>query len=352
MRIGLFGKTLEDALQSLLQNYPQIIPGKQIDPVSEEPPRFVLLRREMPIGGWSLDHLYVDQRATLTLVETKLIQNPESRREVIGQIIEYAANAVELWEIGRTRQYAVEFWSNQGKNLDEVLLAEFGDLEIEAFWNTVEANLKAGRIRMIIASDELRPEVRRMIEYLNTEMKNAEILGLEIKCYGDENVSDENTPVVLVPRLVGKTNTTSSSQQTPSLTLWLPERLRAAYQQLTDERLRERLLTVLNWAMSNKFFMEARAQFPGFGLQGKNKSRIISFFSNGVLSVYLNEKCYLDGAEERDRLCDDLKKLGLLNEDLDPKTVVSNRNLTRKITELTEEDLQKFCELYSKYCGK
>lgn len=87
MREGLLGKSLEDALQTFLEKYPQIIPGKQIDPVTGDPPHFVLLRREMPVGGWSLDHLYVDQRAILTLVETKLFQNPESRREVIGQII-------------------------------------------------------------------------------------------------------------------------------------------------------------------------------------------------------------------------------------------------------------------------
>ena len=98
MRAGLFGKSLEDALQTILQKYPKVIPGKQIDPVSEDPPRFVLLRREMPVAGWSLDHLYVDQRGTLTLVETKLIQNPESRREVIGQIIEYAASAMGFWD--------------------------------------------------------------------------------------------------------------------------------------------------------------------------------------------------------------------------------------------------------------
>ena len=39
MRAGLFGRSLEDALQMLLQRYPQVIPGKQIDPASEEPPR-------------------------------------------------------------------------------------------------------------------------------------------------------------------------------------------------------------------------------------------------------------------------------------------------------------------------
>ncbi|MBC8417198.1 MAG: hypothetical protein H8E10_01220 [Desulfobacterales bacterium] len=109
MRIGLLGKNLEDALQTLFEKYPQLIPGRQIDPGSEDPPRFILLRREMPVGGWALDHLFADQRGVLTLVETKLIENPESRREVIGQIIEYAANAIELWSGGKARQKASEY---------------------------------------------------------------------------------------------------------------------------------------------------------------------------------------------------------------------------------------------------
>lgn len=46
MREGLFGKTLEDALQTMLEKYPEVIPGKQIDPASEDPPRFGL-RKEI-----------------------------------------------------------------------------------------------------------------------------------------------------------------------------------------------------------------------------------------------------------------------------------------------------------------
>ena len=60
MREGFLGKSLEDALQALLEENPNLIPGKQIAPSSELPPKFVLLRREMPISGWSLDHLFVD----------------------------------------------------------------------------------------------------------------------------------------------------------------------------------------------------------------------------------------------------------------------------------------------------
>jgi len=209
MRDGLLGTNLEDALQVLFEKYPQLIPGKQIDPASPDPPRFVLLRREMPIGSWSLDHLYVDQRGILTLVETKLIQNPESRREVVGQIIEYAANAADLWAAGRARQAATEYWTRKGKDLNDVITKGFEEeIDVEGLWDTVETNLRRGNLRLIVAADELQPEVRRMVEYLNAEMQNAEVFGLELKCYGQDD-----TNMVLVPRLVGQSEAIRQSKE-------------------------------------------------------------------------------------------------------------------------------------------
>ncbi len=213
MREGCLAETGRHLLCSRsCSNTRRLIPGRQIAPDEEEPPRFLLLRREMPLSGWSLDLLLVDQRGVLTLVEQKLIQNPESRRDVIGQIIEYAANAFELWASGAARQYAAEYWNRQGRELDEVLREAFGvDIDPDSFWETVEANLRQGRIRMIIAGDALRPEVRRMIEYLNGEMQNAEVLGLELKCYGREG-----EPVVMVPAIIGHSVQASRAKRTVS----------------------------------------------------------------------------------------------------------------------------------------
>jgi hypothetical protein len=349
MRSGLFGKTLEDALQTLLQKYPQVIPGKQIDPSSDDPARFVLLRREMPLGGWSLDHLYVDQRAILTLVETKLIQNSESRREVIGQIIEYAANATEFWGSGRARQHAAEFWSKQGevppRELDEILKEEFGDdLDVENFWNSVESNLSHGQIRLIIAADELRPEVRRMIEYLNNEMQNAEVLGLELRCYGDETKS-----LVLVPRLVGQTQASVDRRSGGDAVFWTVDKLRNAYQELSDTELGARLQKLLDWAVTKKCFMETRTKFPSFSLRGKNDYRFVSFSIEGNMYLIINEKHYLDGANERDELVNELKILELLDPNLDPETVNSGRNLSRKLSEIDDDSVDKLLELFAKH---
>ena len=87
----------------------------------------------MPIGAWSLDHVLVDQRGILTLVEAKLIANPEARREVVGQIMEYAANAREAWSGGRLRERATEFWQQRGRQVEDVFREQFGDgIDIEA----------------------------------------------------------------------------------------------------------------------------------------------------------------------------------------------------------------------------
>ena len=89
----------EDLLQSLIAKHPHVLAGEQIDP--ESPRRWVLVTREMGVpdevdGGnrWSLDHLFLDQDAIPTLVEVKRSTDTRIRREVVGQMLDYAANAV------------------------------------------------------------------------------------------------------------------------------------------------------------------------------------------------------------------------------------------------------------------
>lgn len=50
-------------------------------------------------GGtrWSVDHLFLDQDGVPTLVEVKRSTDTRIRREVVGQLLEYAANATAYW---------------------------------------------------------------------------------------------------------------------------------------------------------------------------------------------------------------------------------------------------------------
>jgi hypothetical protein len=98
----------EDVLQELLAKYPNLIAGDQMD--DSAPRRWLLVSREMGVpaeeeGGdrWSLDHLFLDQDAVPTLIEVKRSSDTRIRREVVGQMLDYAANAVVYWPVEAIR---------------------------------------------------------------------------------------------------------------------------------------------------------------------------------------------------------------------------------------------------------
>lgn len=343
MRTGFKGKSLEDALQTLLEEYPEIIPGSQISPSTDEPPRFALLRREMPVGSWSLDHLYVDQFGVLTLVETKLIQNPESRRDVIGQIIEYAANARDAWGSGQLRNSAAEFWHKKGQELEDILQNTYPDLDLEEFWRTIESNLRQGRIRLLITADAIRPEVRRMIEYLNNEMQNVEVLGLELRMYGEE---DDN--LIFVPRIIGQTQSSLDRKSTQSAsTDWTPDLLREVYQKKPASEA-SRFIEILDWSQEQACFTRSRSQTPSFGIKYRNGNRFLSVYHDGTLYLMIAASRYDDKAV-RDQILAGLQGLGLFAEDIDPEEVTSGRQSIRKIWELSEKEFDAFLGILGKY---
>jgi len=55
-------------------------------------------------GGWfSADHLFLDQDGVPTLVKVKRSSDTRIRREVIGQMLDYLANAVLHWPVDKIR---------------------------------------------------------------------------------------------------------------------------------------------------------------------------------------------------------------------------------------------------------
>src|SRR5262249_1203637 len=98
----------EDVLQELLAKYPNLLAGDQMDGAA--PRRWLLVSREMGVpdedeGGarWSLGHLFLDRDAVPTLIEVKRSSDTRIRREVVGQMLDYGANAVAYWPVEAIR---------------------------------------------------------------------------------------------------------------------------------------------------------------------------------------------------------------------------------------------------------
>lgn len=205
----------EDILQALLEKYPSLLPGEQIDPVN--PRKWLLISREMSIpdelesnGRWSVDHLFLDQDGIPTLIEVKRSSDTRIRREVIGQLLEYAANAVIYWSADKIRAIFEASCESKNENPENLLANHFAEeLDYEEYWQKVRTNLQLGKVRLMFLADEIPLELKRVIEFLNEQMNPAEVLGVEIKQY----VSGKHK--TLVPGLIGQTSKIQQKKSNP-----------------------------------------------------------------------------------------------------------------------------------------
>jgi hypothetical protein len=298
----------------------------------------------MQVGDWSLDHLLVDQRGTLTFVEAKLLQNPEARRAVIGQILDYAAYAAENWGDGRLRQLSADYWQENGRNVDDIVREGLGETDTENFWRSVESNLEQGKIRLVIVADELQPEVRRVIEFLNQQMRTVQVFGLEIRCFGDE------PHTVVVPYLIGQTQATATQKGASGAGRnWTIEELRAAYSDLDNPVVSKRLLAFLNWAVERNCAVPGRGtQNPIFQVVGRREDYWIVQVAPRWIYPRLKPTKWTD-TNERDQFVADLKQIDLYPADFDAGPTTDGKN-TRKLEELSEAQFEAFLNVLAKYC--
>jgi len=194
----------EENLQILLARYPDLLPGDQIDP--ENPRQWLLVARELGVPGgiaeadrWSLDHLFLDQDGIPTFVECKRSSNTQARREVVAQMLDYAANGIEYWSIDHLRQAASETASKRDRSLDEEIKRLLGstDADVEGYWKHVEENLRSYKVRLLFVTDSTPKELRKLVEFLNRQMKDVEVLIVEIKQFLGEGQK------AMVPRVIG-----------------------------------------------------------------------------------------------------------------------------------------------------
>jgi hypothetical protein len=175
--------------QELLARHPNLLAGDQIDP--GEPRRWLLVTREVGVpddegagARWSLDHLFLDQDGVPTLVEVKRGGNPEVRREVVAQMLDYASHAVLFWTAEAIRTWFEARCRQEGRDPEELLRDHLaGDAPAADFWQRVATNLQAGKIRLLFVADRVPSELRRIVEFLNRQMTPAEVLAVEIRQY-------------------------------------------------------------------------------------------------------------------------------------------------------------------------
>ena len=312
----------ESDLQRYLADCPELLSAEAPE---RERRRWLLVKREMGVADregapdrWGLDHLFVDQDAIPTFVEVKRSSDTRLRREVVGQMLDYAANASAYWDAGRLR---ASFESRfEDADAAETELSEFveGEYEPEEFWDAVAANLDERHLRLIFVADRIPRELRSIVEFLNEQLKETEVIAVEVKQYveagGDGRVS-------IVPQIIGETEMARRVKRAAGGTRTHRARateaqfygeIRAAY----EPELAERMLALFEYA-------RAKATRWKFG-SGKSASAIVWLgesddpevanpialrFSTGHVSVMTKHLIKSRGPEEMTRLIELLRRL-------------------------------------------
>lgn len=191
-------------LQALLYEHPTLIPVEEIEPV------FGPLRpvaRELPTGVGAVDLVYVNPDGFLTVVETKLWRNPEARREVVAQLIDYA-KAMAGWSYERLAE-AVRGKTSMSAPRDPLIAAVADGEDDEEgfdkrrFIDAVARNLRAGRFLLLVVGDGIQEGVEEMAEFLARTPQLAFTLALvEIALF---HPLGQKEPLFVQPRVVART---------------------------------------------------------------------------------------------------------------------------------------------------
>lgn len=277
----------EDIFQELLEKYPQLLAGDQID--ENNPRKWIFIAREMGVpakenGGaqWSFDHLFIDQDAIPTFVEVKRSTDTRIRREVVGQMLDYAANGIKYWGIDQIK----EKYELCGKPA----LADIG-IEPEnedLFWSNVDANLRSGKLRLLFVADEIPETLKCIIEFLNNQMVNTEVLGVEIKQF----ISDGKQKT-LVPRVIGKTAEAMSVKVSRDGKQWNEEMFMEEVLERHGAKVRDAYQDLLNQFrnMGLRIYWGSGKTLGSFvpiydGKDGKTKHQLLAAYTDGNIEIY------------------------------------------------------------------
>ncbi len=195
----------EGWLQDLLHESPELLPIDEIDP-SWGP--LISLGREIATTAGPIDNLFVSPQGRLTVVEAKLWRNPESRRKVIGQVLDYASAlaALSYDELSATV-------ANASSDAPSSLWQHVQDAEPDtdpadesAFVDTVTRGLRDSRFLLLVVGDGIHEQLESMAGLIGRHPDLGFHLELvEMQLYR----VDRGDGHLVIPSLVGRTSEVS-----------------------------------------------------------------------------------------------------------------------------------------------
>ncbi|MBY8825493.1 hypothetical protein [Sphingomonas colocasiae] len=192
----------EDMLRDLLFDHPAMLPVHDIDPGYGS---LISVAKELVIPGVGrIDALLVDEHGRLVIVECKLWRNPQARREVVGQILDYARELAHFSYEDLQRQISAAT-KRPGNVLYELVRDSGATIDEARLVDQVSRDLAAGRFLLLIVGDGITEGTSRIGEYLNGHANLGFSFGMIEMPHYRFTDSEDRERVVVQPRVLVKT---------------------------------------------------------------------------------------------------------------------------------------------------
>ena len=154
----------EKQIQDLVFENPLCLPISDID---ESYNPVLPVCKELRTGAGDIDILMVTPNGDLLIVETKLWKNPGSRREVVGQVLDYAKE-LSMWSYSDLEREINKNLGTKGNQLYSVARKNYKGVVLSEtdFVDAVSRNLRLGKFLLIVAGDGIREGAQNLVEFI------------------------------------------------------------------------------------------------------------------------------------------------------------------------------------------
>ena len=194
----------EEFLQELLVEHPDLLPIRSL---REDAGELVCIGREVGAGeSGSIDNLYLSTGGYPVVVETKLWRNPQARREVLSQVLDYVKEIV-----ARDFEWLEEQWREFNKqrqgiepDLMRVLNNRSSDeIDPDVYVDRVNRALTRGDVLALIVGDGIETRLQELVDHLCRDSAHLRysLALVELECYRMPGEGEQD--LIVVPRIVG-----------------------------------------------------------------------------------------------------------------------------------------------------
>ena len=156
------GGVSEAFIRDLVHQHPVCLAITEIDAMFSGT---VSICTELNTPAGPIDVFMVTPSGLPVLVECKLWRNPEARREVVSQILDYGKE-LSRWSSADLQREVSNRLKREGNPLLDMVRAVDPAVDEQRFHDALTANLRRGRFLLLIVGDGIREGVEAIAEYL------------------------------------------------------------------------------------------------------------------------------------------------------------------------------------------